>query len=196
MSNTHVCGGTILSGGSGEQSHIYCDRCHAFSYDTEGDLPDGTDEAANRAAWDAGESESPSGSTVYMICDGDGNAITDGVQQHEIAGMAQRIADERGETVYVGDEAYSPTLPVVDVRDLPGDLSFLTPPRNLGQMVLVSYAGLYDGRALRKTYDQSDRSTAYAVGDLSADEIESGDIIGLNDEPGIEGDWQPCEIRE
>lgn len=54
----HACGGTILSGGVGEQAHHYCDRCRAFAYG-EADVPDGTDESANRAAWDAGDDESP-----------------------------------------------------------------------------------------------------------------------------------------
>jgi len=36
----------------------------------------------------------------YLIEDGHGNAITDGVAEHEVARMARRLADERGETVY------------------------------------------------------------------------------------------------
>ena len=59
----HVCGGTILTGGVGEQRHIYCDTCGAFSYDPEAieanRLPDGIDQAANLAASDDGEEESP-----------------------------------------------------------------------------------------------------------------------------------------
>lgn len=53
----HACGGTILSGGSGKQAHRYCDRCRAFAY--VGSVPSGTDEATNRAAWDAGDEMSP-----------------------------------------------------------------------------------------------------------------------------------------
>lgn len=57
----HACGGTILySAGNGEPYH-YCDRCGAFAYgDDASDVPDGTDQAANRAAWDGGDTESPS----------------------------------------------------------------------------------------------------------------------------------------
>lgn len=56
---THECGGTILVGGSGETRHQYCDRCRAYTYDVDGDVPSGTNEAANRAAWDSGADESP-----------------------------------------------------------------------------------------------------------------------------------------
>lgn len=53
------CGGTVLSGGSGEQRHHYCDRCGAFTHDLLADLPAGTtDKDKNQAAWDAGEEES------------------------------------------------------------------------------------------------------------------------------------------
>jgi len=57
--NTHICGGTILVGGSGEQEHQYCDSCAAYTYDLSGDVPSGIDAEANRAAWDAGDIESP-----------------------------------------------------------------------------------------------------------------------------------------
>jgi len=36
-----------------------------------------------------------------------------------------------------------------------------TPPRNQGQIVLVSYGIDEDGTAWQKTFDQSDRSTSY-----------------------------------
>jgi hypothetical protein len=59
----HPCGGTILTGGSGEQAHHYCDRCGAFAYDSyldEGNaFPDGTNKTANQEAYDAGEECSP-----------------------------------------------------------------------------------------------------------------------------------------
>lgn len=62
----HDCGGTILLGGSGDESHYYCDRCHAFSYDTDKDMffPTGTDEAVNHAAYDAGDFCSPDAADV------------------------------------------------------------------------------------------------------------------------------------
>ena len=44
MNATHVCGGTILVGGSGnyDLAHQYCDRCGAFTHDVQADqLPDG-----------------------------------------------------------------------------------------------------------------------------------------------------------
>jgi hypothetical protein len=40
--------------------------------------------------------------------------------------------------------------------------TFHTPPRNQGQIVEVSYT-MIDGQVIRKTYDQSDRSTEYAA---------------------------------
>lgn len=33
----HSCGGTILTGGSGDQSHTYCDRCDWVAYDDDGE---------------------------------------------------------------------------------------------------------------------------------------------------------------
>jgi hypothetical protein len=65
----HVCGGTIGHGGSGETRHKYCDRCGAFTYDLDADLPTGTDRAANRAAYDNGDDESPAEATraTYTI---------------------------------------------------------------------------------------------------------------------------------
>lgn len=55
---SHICGGTILVGGSGEQAHQYCDRCGAYTYDLDAPLPTGIDAVANRAAYDAGDLES------------------------------------------------------------------------------------------------------------------------------------------
>ena len=43
----------------------------------------------------------------YMICDGNGNAITMGLQEHNARRIAQEIADDRGESVWLsleGDE--------------------------------------------------------------------------------------------
>ncbi len=39
--------------------------------------------------------------TTYMICDGDGNALTCGVQEHELRQVARRMANSRGESVWV-----------------------------------------------------------------------------------------------
>ena len=42
---------------------------------------------------------------TMMICDGDGNSITDGLESHLVSDqavqMAQRIATERGESVWL-----------------------------------------------------------------------------------------------
>lgn len=57
---THECGGAILTGGSGEEAHLYCERCGAFAYVEAGDVPSGTDLEANRRARDAGDDRSPS----------------------------------------------------------------------------------------------------------------------------------------
>ena len=57
---THVCGGTLITGGSGETAHTCCDRCGAFAYDSyDGEFPGGTDKAANQQAWDDGDECSP-----------------------------------------------------------------------------------------------------------------------------------------
>lgn len=60
----HACGGTVLSAGGGDQKHLYCDRCGAFVYllgrDVEDvELPPGTDRAANKAAFDNADDQSP-----------------------------------------------------------------------------------------------------------------------------------------
>ena len=62
VSRYHECGGEIHSDGGAEgdpTAHVYCERCHAFTHDFAAEVPTGTDEAANRAAWDEGEEQSP-----------------------------------------------------------------------------------------------------------------------------------------
>ena len=57
----HVCGGTILSSTGNGEEYQYCDRCGAYAYSEDAsDVPDGTDKTANKAAWDDGDTESPS----------------------------------------------------------------------------------------------------------------------------------------
>jgi len=54
------CCGTVAKGGSGEQEHQYCDRCGAYTYDMDAeDLPSGTDERLNQAAYSNGDEQSP-----------------------------------------------------------------------------------------------------------------------------------------
>jgi len=49
-----------VGGGSPAERHHYCDRCGAYAYDDTGEpVPDGIDQAANRAAWDEGDDASP-----------------------------------------------------------------------------------------------------------------------------------------
>ena len=40
---------------------------------------------------------------TYMICDGDGYALTDGLQEHECRRVAQAMADDRGESVWLSE---------------------------------------------------------------------------------------------
>lgn len=40
---------------------------------------------------------------TYMICDQDGYEITDGLQEQEAAQVAQCIADEQGESVWLSE---------------------------------------------------------------------------------------------
>jgi hypothetical protein len=63
MTETHDgCGGTILTGGSGDERHRYCDRCRAFTHDLACvGFPTGRDPVANGWAWDDGELSSPEG---------------------------------------------------------------------------------------------------------------------------------------
>lgn len=68
--------------------------------------------------------------------------------------------------------------------------TFLTPPENQGQIVEVSYT-MIDGEVIRKTFDQSDRTTQYAISDgLEGDE---GDY--QNGEPD-NADWTPITAAE
>jgi len=39
--------------------------------------------------------------TIYMVCDDNGNALTNGLQEHEAHRIAQAIADRRGESVWL-----------------------------------------------------------------------------------------------
>ena len=41
--------------------------------------------------------------TTYMVCDGNGNALTDGLQDHEAAQVAQRMANSRSESVWLSE---------------------------------------------------------------------------------------------
>lgn len=63
MGQEHECGGTVLVGGTGEDRHYYCDRCHAFAYTYDlGDdvsVPSGIDRILNKSAFDAGDIASP-----------------------------------------------------------------------------------------------------------------------------------------
>jgi hypothetical protein len=68
--------------------------------------------------------------------------------------------------------------------------TFHTPPRNQGQIVEISYTQI-DGRVIRKVFDQSDRTTEYAVADALDD--DEGDY--WNDEPG-NSDWKPISAQE
>lgn len=70
-------------------------------------------------------------STTYAIDDGDGNEITAGLQGHNARQVAQRLANERGEPVYLykagdrhaaGDDAmeseeFTPEVQKGDARD-------------------------------------------------------------------------------
>jgi hypothetical protein len=37
----------------------------------------------------------------YVICDEDGHGLTDDVEPHEVRQMAQRIANQRGKSVWI-----------------------------------------------------------------------------------------------
>lgn len=67
----HACGGTLLAG----PDHSYCDRCAAFAYDGA-PVPSGTDRAANRAAWDAGDEASPEDG-LAVVCTHDAYCPTE-----------------------------------------------------------------------------------------------------------------------
>ena len=82
---------------------------------------------------------------------------------------------------------------ILDLRDLPGPLLFHAPIEDQGQMVEISYAGLYDGTVLRRTHDRADRSTTYAVGEIDWDEEPEGETPGLNAAPHVI-EWEPCQV--
>lgn len=41
--------------------------------------------------------------TTYTVCDENGNALTDGLQEHEATRVAQRMANSRGESVWLSE---------------------------------------------------------------------------------------------
>lgn len=76
-------------------------------------------------------------------------------------------------------------------------MTFITPPGRQGQTIEVSFAGIAEGRVLRRTHDRSDRSTTYDVADLDAEaEGDDESPIGLNRDPYTDGGWRSVtEIR-
>lgn len=56
----HECGGTILYTAGNDDPMHYCDRCGAFAYGGR-QIPSGSNEDANREAFDAGDEASPAG---------------------------------------------------------------------------------------------------------------------------------------
>lgn len=82
----------------------------------------------------------------------------------------------------------------INMSDICGPVRFLVPPEGQGQMVEVSYAGIYDGRVLRRTHDRSDGSISYAVARLHACEQDDETPCGLNGAPRIVGKWRRCEV--
>lgn len=68
--------------------------------------------------------------------------------------------------------------------------TFHTPPRNQGQIVEVSYA-MIDGQVIRRTCDQSDRSTEYAITKAKID--DEGDY--WNGEP-TNARWRKISASE
>lgn len=63
--------------------------------------------------------------TTYSINDGHDNQITTGLQEHEWERVAQEIADERGETVYV-----SPSVPGTFDAEAEHDYAEVSPRRS------------------------------------------------------------------
>lgn len=110
------------------------------------------------------------------------------------AAAAERWAELATEHNKNRDAALVTTVDI-DLSEI-GRVTFLTPPKNQGQTVEYSYAGLGDGRALMRVHDRSDRSTRYYVADLSDEEIDDPSPVGLNNEPGIDGDWVRCKVRD
>ena len=70
------------------------------------------------------------------------------------------------------------------------DLTFLTPPRNQGQMIEVAYAGDYQGNVVKRVHDRSDRTTEYFIAALDWERENQHEIPGLNRVPFIEGEWE------
>lgn len=60
--------------------------------------------------------------TIYMIRDGNGDALTDGLQDHEAARIAQRMANDRGESVWLSEHSSEDTgeefRPSTEARNL------------------------------------------------------------------------------
>lgn len=58
---------------------------------------------------------------TYMVCDGHGNALTDGLQDHNARQVAQRIANRRSDSVWLsahGSDDAEEFVPEYTARDL------------------------------------------------------------------------------
>jgi hypothetical protein len=55
---------------------------------------------------------------TYMVSDGDGNALTDGLQQHEAKRVAHSIANRRCESVWLSKSGSSDTGTEIEPDDL------------------------------------------------------------------------------
>ncbi len=55
-----------------------------------------------------------------MVCDGNGNALTEGVQEHDARRVAQRIANDQGESVWLSVESDPGMGEEIEPEDLCG----------------------------------------------------------------------------
>lgn len=91
--------------------------------------------------------------TTYMIIDGNGDAISDGLQEHNARAIAQAKADDRGEVVWLyADGAESGE----EFRPADGIFARLLPGRQFGAFeVAVWRGGTHDATTIALGIDEA-----------------------------------------
>jgi hypothetical protein len=126
---------------------------------------------------------------TYMVCDEDGYALTDGLQEHDAREVAQRMANERGESVWLsrsgsdgmGDE-------IVPVVNLETDMT----SRAEAAAAIKASADLYDLldalRAFEATVDRDIEDQDHALSDYNIN-IAELPTFGGEAPASVDGVW-------
>lgn len=201
----HNCGGTILTGGTADNQHLYCDRCHAFIYASEGSqVPSGTNEKANGEAWDAGDAKSPEAKQRREKT----RAPREGFRVHD-HGSAYQICDTCGIETGAGitsewdDVYYAQTDPsACPDPDCDGIMCLTAEDGDDAETPVIRTATMFEqgnGFASAGGYARGDDDEFYRIVSLGSGRIQTGEH-GEGDR--IEGvivqlvDWSDCDEKD